>query len=236
VSASQGTGERVEPNRDTRVPHLYLVAARALFPDEATWLDAIARVGAALAALRSHTEIAKLHIALQVRIEVAAEAAALAPRALEVIRRTWAAIPVYLNAEADAAALVFDGIHWPERRIPTGAPRTHLPCAASVHSLASLRSAEAAGACFAVFGAIWTPSWKQDAARGVAGLGALTAQARIPVLAIGGITARRASACMQAGAAGIAVASGVFTADEPAQALVTYADVLSSAKSPPAMS
>ena len=226
MSASKGSDERVEPNRDTRVPQLYLIAARALFPDAGTWLDAIARVGAASAAVHSHFAIAKLHVALQVRIEAAADAPGLASRALEVTRRTWAEIPVYLNAEADAAALGFDGVHWPERRIPAAATRTPLPCAASVHSLASLRAAEMAGACFAVFGAIWTPSWKQDPARGVAELGSLTAQARIPVLAIGGITAQRASACMQAGAAGVAVASGVFAAGDTAAALAAYARAL----------
>ena len=218
MSAAPDAGD-VEP----RVPHLYLVAARALFPDDGTWLDAIARAGEALTSLHLRPEIAPIHVALQVRIEAAADPAALAARALQCMRQTAPAIPVYLNAEADAEALGFDGIHWPERRIPSRAPRTHLPCAASVHSLAALRSAESAGACFAVFGAIWTPTWKQDTARGVADLSTLVAQARIPVLAIGGITPARASACLQAGAAGIAVASGVLTASDPRAALVAYA-------------
>ncbi len=217
-------GEGVEP--DSRVPQLYLVAARALFPDDGTWLDAIARTGEALKQLHSHSEIVPLHIALQVRIEAATDPAALAARALECVRQTAPATPVYLNAEADAEALSFDGIHWPERRIPVRAPRTHLPCAASVHSLAALRSAELAGACFAVFGAIWTPTWKQDAARGVADLSMLVTQARIPVLAIGGITPARASACLRAGAAGIAVASGVLTASDPTAALAAYSHAL----------
>ncbi len=224
--ADTGRGERVEPQRDARIPHLYLVAARALFPDDETWLETITRVGSALAAYQSRPDARTLHIAMQLRIETAADPTALAARALERIRQTAPAIPVYLNAEADAEPLGFDGIHWPERRIPARAPRTHLACAASVHSLASLRLAELAGACFAVFGAIWTPSWKQDAARGVADLSTLAAQARIPVLAIGGITPARASACLQAGAAGIAVASGVFTAIDATAALAAYSHAL----------
>jgi thiamine monophosphate synthase len=50
--------------------------------------------------------------------------------------------------------------------------------------------------------------------------------ARVPVLAIGGVTPSRVADCLGAGAHGVAVASGVLTAADAAAALDAYIKVL----------
>jgi len=75
---------------------------------------------------------------------------------------------------------------------------------ASCHSPAEVAQAARAGATFAVFAPVFE---KKDAAGSrPTGLALLeeACQARIPVLALGGINATNAEECMQAGAAGIA--------------------------------
>jgi thiamine monophosphate synthase len=210
----------VTASRPVGVPRLYLVAARAAFVADLDWLDAIERVAAAAAAHRD------LPIALQIRIETPDGAGRRAAAAIERARRAGAGLAVFLNADGlDAGSLGYDGVHWAERCIPE-APSCVFPGAASVHSVAALRRAEAAGARFAAFGPVWSPSWKPGPARGLVDLAQVVRAARIPVLAIGGVTPERVAECLHAGAAGVAVVSGVFHARAPAAALARYAAVL----------
>lgn len=67
-------------------------------------------------------------------------------------------------------------------------------------------------------GPVFTTATKADAApaMGLAGLAAVCAQARCPVVAIGGIGLAEAAACIQAGASGVAVVSAIATATDPA--------------------
>jgi thiamine-phosphate pyrophosphorylase len=89
--------------------------------------------------------------------------------------------------------------------------------AASCHTLAEIRMAEAQGADFAVFAPVFEKI-REPAREGV-GLGALRAacaglavpanvegvgSGRMPVLALGGVTLANVRACLEAGAAGIA--------------------------------
>jgi thiamine monophosphate synthase len=213
-------GERtVTASRPERVPRLYLVAARAAFTTDAEWLDAIERVAAAAV----HID---LPLALQIRIETTDAGGRLAAAALERARRPGAGLVVFLNAQGlDAASLGYDGVHWAERCIPE-APSSVFPGAASVHSIAALRRAEAAEARFALFGPVWSPSWKPARGRGLGELAQLVCASRIPVLAIGGVTPDRVAECLHAGAAGVAVVSGVFHAGAAGGALATYAAAL----------
>lgn len=57
-------------------------------------------------------------------------------------------------------------------------------------------------------------------ALGLAGLAAFCAASPVPVMALGGIYAETAGACMQAGAAGVCVMGGVMRAPHPAAAMV----------------
>lgn len=76
----------------------------------------------------------------------------------------------------------------------------------SCHRLEEAKEAEAAGASYIFFGPVYeTPSKAAfGAPQGIEKLREVCASARIPVLAIGGITEENAEACLCAGAQGIA--------------------------------
>ena len=76
----------------------------------------------------------------------------------------------------------------------------------SVHSLAETMAATEEGATdYLVFGTVFETSSKPGlAVAGVAGLAAVAGATRLPVLAIGGVTAARIGEVMAAGASGVA--------------------------------
>ena len=107
-------------------------------------------------------------------------------------------------------------------------PRLHLPLAVlennpalrreaellgvSVHSPEEAKRAEALGADYVTAGHVFATDCKRGVpGRGLDFLKATAAAARIPVYAIGGITARNAAAVRGAGAAGACVMSGLMT-------------------------
>ena len=79
----------------------------------------------------------------------------------------------------------------------------------SCHNVHDVRAAEQDGADYAVFGPVFVPRSKAAdlPPRGLEQLGAAARAVRIPVLALGGITAENAQDCVNAGAAGIAAIS-----------------------------
>jgi len=86
----------------------------------------------------------------------------------------------------------------------------------SCHSPEEVRRAEASGATFAVF----APVFEKKGAPGVQSAGLVqlreACKARIPVLALGGVTLETAKSCLEAGAAGIA-AIRLFQDDDVAR-------------------
>ena len=98
-----------------------------------------------------------------------------------------------------------------------GIPRLHVPFAlasealaqkhslsVSVHSPEEARRAEAMGAAFVIAGHIFATNSKPDfPPRGLDFLREICDTCRIPVFAIGGVTAINAQSCVDAGAAGI---------------------------------
>ncbi len=97
----------------------------------------------------------------------------------------------------DVQNLVCRSGHWP-------LATDHFAIAVSCHMMAQVLRAESDGADFAVFAPVFE---KKDCPETqAAGLAALRAacQAKIPVLALGGVTLWNAASCLDAGAAGIA--------------------------------
>ena len=125
-----------------------------------------------------------------------------------------AGVKILVNTRFDIAlAAGAAGVH-----LPAGSPsperfRPLLPpgflIGVSCHTLPELRSAEAGGADYAVFGPVVPPRSKSSdlMPRGLAGLKQAARSVKIPVLALGGVTRENAGACAAAGAAGIAAIS-----------------------------
>jgi thiamine-phosphate diphosphorylase len=193
---------------------LYLIADRDSFDDDDAWLAAIAAVAPFAATVP--------RVGLQVRIRgrAPADEAKLVEAALRRIGP--ARDRALLNATA-APATGYAGVHWPEAALMRERRRGRaLAIGASVHSIGALRQAETAGATFAVFGPVFDPSTKPVRGVGVDALHEVASAARIPVLALGGVTPERVAACLEAGASGVAVVSGVFRAKKPMSAARSY--------------
>ena len=114
-----------------------------------------------------------------------------------------------VNDDVEAALrLAADGVHL--GRSDEGAERAleeGLLLGLSAISADEARDAEARGASYVGAGPVWpTPSKENaDPAIGLEGLREICAAVSIPVVAIGGIDASNARACIEAGAAGVAV-------------------------------
>jgi thiamine-phosphate pyrophosphorylase len=81
----------------------------------------------------------------------------------------------------------------------------------SVKTVAQALAAQAAGADYLGAGAIAGTTTKVDASViGLDGLAAICDAVSIPVVAIGGVGPSNAAACIEAGAAGVAVVSSIY--------------------------
>jgi thiamine-phosphate pyrophosphorylase len=109
-----------------------------------------------------------------------------------------------VNDRLDVAiAAKIDGVHLPGNGLPIERVRPLvrlLGC--STHTVEEAVHAERAGADFVIFGPIFETPGKTPV--GIDALRRVAASARIPVLAIGGITNENTPQVLRAGAAGIA--------------------------------
>ncbi len=204
-------------------PRLYAIADLEYAGNEATWLTWLQRLGQAAA-----------HGELPAPIAIQARARQLSGSALEAAaaraRAAMGDVPLaVLNAPAPLAAqLGYQGAHWPESQIPPAPlpyPRLAFMSAAA-HSIAAVRRAERAGADAVLFAPVFQPSWKRGNVAGLEALRAIAAATPLPVYALGGVTVERTPACLDHGAYGVAVVSGVFGADDPAAAARYYLEAL----------
>jgi thiamine-phosphate diphosphorylase len=128
-----------------------------------------------------------------------------------------------VNDRADLAqAASADGVHLPERALPAGTVRLLLGEGAligvSCHDAAGLAAAASGGASFATLSPVFASPHK-GAPLGLTRFSELVSAANLPVYALGGVEASRASALRRAGAAGLAVISAVFASPDPAGAV-----------------
>ncbi len=132
-------------------------------------------------------------------------------------------VPVIVNDRADVAiAAGAAGVHLGADDVPPSAIRRVAPegfiIGISVGNDAEV--ANSAGADYAGIGPFFATGSKSDAGQaiGAEGFSRLAALAGLPAVAVGGVTAENAAIPMAAGAAGIAVISGVFGSSDPAAA------------------
>ena len=144
--------------------------------------------------------------------------------ALEVQRVCRAhATPLLINDRIDLAlAIGAEGVHLPETSLPLAAARRLLGERAligvSCHDARGLASAQAGGASFACLSPVFESPGK-GAPLGLPQLAALVRETTLPVLALGGVHAQNAASLRAAGAAGLAVVSAVFGAQDSAAAM-----------------
>jgi len=129
-----------------------------------------------------------------------------------VARARGTATRILVNDRLDVALTAGAGLHLPTHGFQVADVRRAYPdllIGASCHNLDELRRAEASGADFVVFGPVFeTPSKKPyGPPLGVEKLAEAARAAKIPVLALGGVTLENAAACLAAGAAGLAAIS-----------------------------
>jgi thiamine-phosphate pyrophosphorylase len=128
-----------------------------------------------------------------------------------------------VNDDVDAAiALQADGVHLGQ--YDDGADRAlaaGLLLGRSAATSDQARAAQAEGAAYVGAGPVWATPTKDDADPpiGLEGLAAIADAVSIPVVAIGGIDATNARACLEAGAAGVAVVRAAANTAELSAAL-----------------
>ncbi len=150
------------------------------------------------------------------------ELCALVRAAVTRTRKTGARILV--NGRTDVAlAAGAHGVHLPSDSVAARAIRRIVPAGflvgVSCHRVAEIEQAEREGADFVVFGPVFDTVSKHQygSPAGIAELGRATGAARIPVLALGGVTVANAEECLRAGAAGIAGISIFQNVESPSQ-------------------
>jgi len=197
---------------------LYYITDRTQFPG-----DEPARRRAVLAKIADAARCGLDYIQLREKDLSARELEALAREAVVVIRgsgdlRTENREPrtrLLINSRTDIALAVgADGVHLPSDDISpsevrqiwskcgVGAPaRERRVISWSCHTRENVLRAESEGADAAIFAPVF-----EKIGSAAAGLAALreACRAKIPVLALGGITIKNAASCLDAGAAGIA--------------------------------
>ncbi len=132
-------------------------------------------------------------------------------------------LDVALGARADAVQLGRGAL---PARVAARVAGGRLAIGASVHDVETARRAARDGANFLVLGTIFaTPSHPDVVPGGLARIAAC-ADLGIPVVAIGGIDARRVSEVLGAGAAGVAVVRAVWGAEDPVRAAQELLDAM----------
>jgi len=141
---------------------------------------------------------------VQLRVKAPTEQVVEAGRGFRELPATFV-----VNDDVEAAVeLGADGVHL--GREDEGAERAlaaGLLVGVSAASVAEARAGEVGGAAYVGAGPVWATPTKPDADPpiGLEGLAEICRAVSVPVIAIGGVDSSNAAACIQAGAAGVAV-------------------------------
>ena len=126
-----------------------------------------------------------------------------------------------VNDRVDVAlAAGADGVHLPERSLPGRAVREMAGegciVGRSVHSVEAALLAEEQSADFVEVGAVYETASKPGVApAGLELVRTVAAAVRVPIVAVGGVTAEHVAQVVEAGADGVAVIGAVMDADDP---------------------
>jgi len=130
--------------------------------------------------------------------------------------------PFLVNDRVDLAlALEADGVHVGREDLPPLEARRLMQrpriLGVSAGSVREALAAQEAGADYLGVGPVFATATKPDSGEpiGLAGLAAVAAAVRVPVVAIGGIHGGNAASVIEAGAAGVAVISALVSAADP---------------------
>jgi thiamine-phosphate diphosphorylase len=119
-----------------------------------------------------------------------------------------------------------DALHLPEHA-PYHPPPAGALLGRSVHSVEVARQAAAEGCHYLLVGTMYpTRSHPEKPPEGLAMLQAIHQAVALPLIAIGGITPERVAECLQAGACGVAVVSGIAEAPDVEAAAHRYRQAL----------
>ncbi|PEN05068.1 thiamine phosphate synthase [Longimonas halophila] len=149
------------------------------------------------------------------------EAKALAAR----VRSVHPATTLTVNTRLRTARTLGAGLHtgWRGPRPEAIAAPIPRPLGYSAHHVLELPPARRRVVDYVTYSPIFPTSSKPGhPGTGVDALRRFGRQAGVPVLALGGLTPERVAPCRRAGAAGIAVLSGIVHADNPTQAARAY--------------
>jgi thiamine-phosphate diphosphorylase len=191
---------------------------------DAVGIDKLAAAERIAAAVRGGAGIVQLR-------DREAGAAALLTRARALRARVPGAL-LLVNDRVDVAlAAGVDGVQLGAGALPAAEARRLLGPAArigrSVHSVAEARVAVAEGADFLIVGTIHATATHPDRApAGPALLAAVAQHVRVPIFAIGGVTAANAAECLRHGAHGVAVIRAIGDAADPEAAARALTDAL----------
>jgi thiamine-phosphate pyrophosphorylase len=203
---------------------VYLVTDHALCATRGTLETVRQAIAAGVTVVQMRDPLAKTRVLIE---EARALAALLGP----------AGIPFIVNDRVDVAiAAKADGVHLGQSDMSVRDARALVGpepiIGLSITSLADLAASDLAGVDYLGVGPVFATATKADAApaMGLAGLAAVRAACRLPIVAIGGIAAANTAEVIAAGADGVAVVSAICAAADAGQATRELADIVAAAK------
>lgn len=144
-------------------------------------------------------------------------------------------VQIFLNSPEALPELQHHGLHLTQKALAEWEEGESLsrPFGVSCHDAACLGKAARLGASYAFLSPLFATATHPDAKPlGVDAFAALAQSSSLPLLALGGITPERVTAARQAGAAGVAVLSGILESRNPAACARAYRAALMTSSGP----